>query len=169
MLECDFPFSWVQNAIYALWGKLFSKRTNSTCFFFSFTLFECIGSSLWYGDYAIKESKIVSNMWFFFPFHWEFTRKCFAAKNNLHTKHLAKILFHLACCLQESMSTSGGLPLDYEKAANAVYISSVFLKHLIENDVQLCLSLDLDEALPKDVLAGTYNCDCFRFCKHTDM
>ncbi|XP_057423371.1 uncharacterized protein LOC130717235 isoform X2 [Lotus japonicus] len=75
------------------------------------------------------------------------------AKNNLHTKHLAKILFHLACCLQESMSTSGGLPLDYEKAANAVYISSVFLKHLIENDVQLCLSLDLDEALPKDVLA----------------
>ncbi|KAJ1402570.1 Dyggve-Melchior-Clausen syndrome protein [Sesbania bispinosa] len=74
------------------------------------------------------------------------------AKNNCNTRHLAKILFHLACYLQESMSTSGVPPLVYEKAANAVYISSVFLKHLIENDIQLYLSLNDNEAILKDVL-----------------
>ncbi|CAI8604607.1 unnamed protein product [Vicia faba] len=74
------------------------------------------------------------------------------AKNNCHTRHLAKLLFHLACYLQEFMSTSGVPPLVYEKAANAVYISSMFLKHLIESGFQLYLSFDGDEAVLKDVL-----------------
>ncbi|RDX70979.1 Dymeclin [Mucuna pruriens] len=79
------------------------------------------------------------------------------AKNNCHTRHLAKILFHLACCLQESMSTSGASPLVYEKAVNAVYISSIFIKHLIEsvhddNNIHLYLSLEENEAIQKDDL-----------------
>ncbi|KAG4395031.1 hypothetical protein GLYMA_20G150500v4 [Glycine max] len=78
------------------------------------------------------------------------------AKNNCHTRHLAKILFHLACCLQEYMSSSGALPLVYEKAFNAVYISSIFLKHLIESvqgeNIQLYLSLEDNEDVQKDVL-----------------
>ncbi|RZB88924.1 Dymeclin isoform B [Glycine soja] len=78
------------------------------------------------------------------------------AKNNCHTRHLAKILFHLACCLQESMSSSGASPLVYEKAFNAVYISSIFLKHLIESDqgenIQLYPSLEDNEDVQKDVL-----------------
>ncbi|QCE08291.1 dymeclin [Vigna unguiculata] len=77
------------------------------------------------------------------------------AKNNCHTRHLAKILFHLARCLQESVSSSGVSPLVYEKAVNAVYFSSIFLKYLIESvqgDIQLYLSLEDDEAVPKDVL-----------------
>jgi hypothetical protein len=83
-----------------------------------------------------------------------FFLNCFAAKNNFHTRHLAKLLFHLACYLQESMSTSGVPPLVYEKAANAVYISSVFLKHLIESGMQLYLSFDGDEAGLRSVLGG---------------
>ncbi|OIW12485.1 hypothetical protein TanjilG_04649 [Lupinus angustifolius] len=78
------------------------------------------------------------------------------AKNNCHTRHLAKILFHLACCLQESMSTSGVSPLVYEKAISAVYICSVFLKHLIESvqgdNLDLYLSLNDCEDAPKDIL-----------------
>ncbi|XP_020203052.1 dymeclin isoform X2 [Cajanus cajan] len=77
-------------------------------------------------------------------------------KNNRNTRHLAKILFHLACYLQESMSTSGGPPLVYEKAVNAVYITSVFLKHLIEStqdgDVKLYLSLHDSESIPINIL-----------------
>ncbi|KEH38219.1 hypothetical protein MTR_2g063923 [Medicago truncatula] len=49
------------------------------------------------------------------------------------------------------MSTSGVPPLVYEKAANAVYIGFVFLKHLIESGMQLYLSFDGDEAVLKDV------------------
>jgi hypothetical protein len=52
------------------------------------------------------------------------------------------------------MSTSGVPPLVYEKAANAVYIGSVFLKHLIESGMQLYLSFEGDEAVLKDVLGG---------------
>ncbi|MED6108086.1 hypothetical protein PIB30_020182 [Stylosanthes scabra] len=78
------------------------------------------------------------------------------AKNNGQTRHLAKILFHMACSLQESMSSSGVPPFVYEKAVNAVYISSVFLKHLIESFqgdyVELHLSLDDNETIPMDVL-----------------
>ncbi|KAG4998322.1 hypothetical protein JHK82_029106 [Glycine max] len=83
------------------------------------------------------------------------------AKNNCHTRHLAKILFHLACCLQESMSSSGASPLVYEKAFNAVYISSIFLKHLIESDqgenIQLYPSLEDNEDVQKDVLRELLN------------
>ncbi|KAK7269269.1 hypothetical protein RIF29_21991 [Crotalaria pallida] len=65
--------------------------------------------------------------------------------------HLAKILFHLGYYLQESISTSSVPPSVYEKAINAVYISSVFLKHLIESvqgdNLQLYLSLYDNEAV----------------------
>ncbi|TKY53772.1 dymeclin isoform X1 [Spatholobus suberectus] len=78
------------------------------------------------------------------------------AKNNGNTRHLAKILFHLACYLQESMSNSGVPPLVYEKAVNAVYITSVFLKYLIESaqdgDIELYLSLHDSESIPKNIL-----------------
>ncbi|KAJ7979981.1 dymeclin [Quillaja saponaria] len=78
------------------------------------------------------------------------------AKNNYHSRHLAKILIHLACCLQESMSTSGVPSLVYSKAVNAVYIASVFLKHLIEisesDSLELYLSLAETEPAPKDIL-----------------
>jgi len=84
----------------------------------------------------------------------------FAAKNNCKTRHLAKILFHLACYLQESMSTSGVPLLVYEKAVNAVSFSSVFLKHLIESaqDGVLVLYLYLhdNESIPKSILGGKY-------------
>ncbi|KAK7270560.1 hypothetical protein RIF29_23790 [Crotalaria pallida] len=83
------------------------------------------------------------------------------AKNNSHTRHLAKILFHLGYYLQESFSTSGVPPSVYEKAINAVYISSVFLKHLIESvqgdNLELYLSLDDNEA----VLGGDQSVENF--------
>ncbi|XP_019432528.1 PREDICTED: dymeclin-like isoform X1 [Lupinus angustifolius] len=78
------------------------------------------------------------------------------ARNNCYTRHLAKILFHLACYLQESMSTSGVPPLVYGKAVNAVHITSVFLKHLIESaqggNINLYLALHVDESISKDIL-----------------
>ncbi|KAM7278037.1 hypothetical protein ACFE04_005171 [Oxalis oulophora] len=72
------------------------------------------------------------------------------AQNNPYTRHLAKILIHLSSCLQEVMSTSNASPAVYIKVINAAYISSVFLKHLIENSEsehfdELCLSLDENE------------------------
>ncbi|KAH0994061.1 hypothetical protein GBA52_005544 [Prunus armeniaca] len=79
------------------------------------------------------------------------------ARNNYHTRHLAKILIHMARCLQESISTSSGAPsLVYVKAVNAVYISSVFLKYFIENEKgdkieDLYLSLDESEPIPTDI------------------
>lgn len=47
------------------------------------------------------------------------------------------------------------------KAVNAVYISSVFLKYIIENSQSetiedLCLSLNENEPVPKDFVAGKY-------------
>ncbi|WCJ23861.1 hypothetical protein M5689_005863 [Euphorbia peplus] len=78
-------------------------------------------------------------------------------KNNCHTRHLAKLLIHLAKCVQESTSTSGPTSLAYVKAVNAAYISSVFLKYLIENaqsynNEDLYLSLDENEPIPKDFI-----------------
>ncbi|XP_021692003.2 uncharacterized protein LOC110673245 isoform X2 [Hevea brasiliensis] len=75
------------------------------------------------------------------------------AQNNCYTRHLAKILIHLTQCLQESISTSGAPSPVYTKAINAVYISSVFLKYLIENAQSnniedVCLSLDESEPVP---------------------
>ncbi|OAY55692.1 dymeclin [Manihot esculenta] len=75
------------------------------------------------------------------------------AQNNYKTRHLAKVLIHLSQCLQECISTSGAPSPVYMKAINAVYISSVFLKYLIENAQSnniedLCLSLDESEPVP---------------------
>jgi len=58
------------------------------------------------------------------------------------------------------VSSSGVSPLVYEKAVNAVYFSSIFLKYLIESvqgDIQLYLSLGDNEAVLKDVLRGMYD------------
>ncbi|XP_052191511.1 uncharacterized protein LOC127800753 isoform X8 [Diospyros lotus] len=78
-----------------------------------------------------------------------------AAQNNYYTRHLAKILVHLAWCLQECVSASVVPPSAYYKAINATYISSVFLKYLIENAKndtfeELYLSLDESEAVPSN-------------------
>ncbi|KAB2599699.1 dymeclin-like [Pyrus ussuriensis x Pyrus communis] len=79
------------------------------------------------------------------------------AQNNYRTRHLAKILIHMARCLQESISTSSGAPsIVYMKAVNAVYISSVFLKYFIENAKdekieELHLSLEESEPMPTDI------------------
>lgn len=90
----------------------------------------------------------------------------YSAKNNYCTRHLAKILIHLGQCLQECISTSGVPSTVYTKAVNAVYISSVFLKYLIENAkseniLELHLSLDESEAIQNNFSAGnshaTYN------------
>ena len=87
-----------------------------------------------------------------------------AAQNNSYTRHLAKILIHLSWCLQECISTSDASDASndvYDKAVNAIYISSVFLKYLIENAEdgnleELYLSLDENEPIPKDFVLG--NC-----------
>ncbi|KAK8984258.1 hypothetical protein V6N11_029575 [Hibiscus sabdariffa] len=75
--------------------------------------------------------------------------------NHHHTRHLAKILIHLSWCLQEAIRASGAPSPIYLKAINAVYISSVFLKYIIENTQsdtieELCLSLHENEPVPKD-------------------
>ncbi|GLT61548.1 hypothetical protein SLA2020_342470 [Shorea laevis] len=74
------------------------------------------------------------------------------AQNNCCTRHLAKILIHLAWCLEEATQTSGAPSAVYMKAVNAVYISSVFLKYTFENSqsenlAQLYLSLDENEPI----------------------
>ncbi|XP_044500377.1 dymeclin isoform X2 [Mangifera indica] len=79
------------------------------------------------------------------------------AQNNCNTRHLAKILIHLTQCLQESISSSGSQSTTYMKAINAVYISSVFLKYLIENAQsdkfdELHLSLAESEPIPKEFI-----------------
>ncbi|XP_022721782.1 dymeclin-like isoform X2 [Durio zibethinus] len=77
------------------------------------------------------------------------------AQNNRQTRHLAKILIHLSWCLQEVIRTSGAPSPVYVKAVNAVCISSVFLKYIIENSQsdnieELGLSLHENEPVPKD-------------------
>ncbi|KAJ8464683.1 hypothetical protein OPV22_027235 [Ensete ventricosum] len=72
------------------------------------------------------------------------------AQHNYHTNHLAKILIHLVWCLQDLISTSSGSATAYRKSVNAAYISSVFLKFIIENAKganfeELHLNLDKDE------------------------
>ncbi|KAK6780924.1 hypothetical protein RDI58_023108 [Solanum bulbocastanum] len=78
------------------------------------------------------------------------------AQNNCYTRHLAKILIHLSWCLQECVSTSDASSSAYVKALNAVYVSSVFLKHLIENAKtdnfeDLYMSLNESEEIPSNV------------------
>lgn len=80
-------------------------------------------------------------------------------RNNYNTRHLAKILVHLAWCLQECVSTSGAPSVVHGKALNALYISSIFLKYLVENAKtdkieELNLFLDETEPAPTDVTEG---------------
>uniref|UniRef100_A0A1J3GUI3 Dymeclin n=1 Tax=Noccaea caerulescens TaxID=107243 RepID=A0A1J3GUI3_NOCCA len=75
------------------------------------------------------------------------------AQSNGYTRHLAKLLIHLSWCLQELLQPSDAQSSIYKKAVNATYISSVFLKHLIENGKsdsleELHLSLDESEPVP---------------------
>ncbi|PWZ30063.1 Dymeclin [Zea mays] len=72
------------------------------------------------------------------------------AENNYQTKHLAKILIHLVWCLQECTSTTSVSSVVYRRAINAAYISSIFLKFIIENAKtdswqELCLVIDRSE------------------------
>lgn len=81
------------------------------------------------------------------------------AQNNYDTRHLVKILIHMVWCLQESMTTSIGPSTTYMKAVNAAYISSIFLKYLIENAKsdnfeELYLCIDETEAGQKDFPRG---------------
>ncbi|XP_078430945.1 dyggve-melchior-clausen syndrome protein [Wolffia australiana] len=79
-------------------------------------------------------------------------------KNNHQTRHLAKILLHLAWSLREcqaNLNTSSTL-----KAVNAAYISSTFLKHFIENSKihkfeDLYLEIDESEMRPEDLSEDT--------------
>lgn len=83
------------------------------------------------------------------PFPPYFFSSARAAQNNYQTRHLAKILIHMVWCLQECMTTSSLSSILYTKAVNATYISSVFLKFIIESaktDTFEELYLSLDEA-----------------------
>ncbi|KAL8234505.1 hypothetical protein R6Q59_020605 [Mikania micrantha] len=95
-----------------------------------------------------------------FDLHWPANRVEQAcqtfAQNNCSTRHLAKILVHLAWCLQESLSNPDVLSVALMKAVNASYISSVFLKYSIENlksenPEDLYLSLDESETIPNNI------------------
>lgn len=81
--------------------------------------------------------------------------------NNCTTRHLAKILIHLAWCLQECVSDSGVAFPAIPKALNALFVSSVFLKDLIEkaksdNFEELYLSLDDTEPIPSNFSKGPF-------------
>ncbi|KAK6130247.1 hypothetical protein DH2020_036057 [Rehmannia glutinosa] len=82
------------------------------------------------------------------------------AMNNCKTRHLAKILIHLAWCLQECISASDVASPAFSKALNASFISSVFLKYLIENSKsdnfeELYLLLDESDPLPNNFSEGS--------------
>ncbi|KAK1395267.1 Dymeclin [Heracleum sosnowskyi] len=92
-----------------------------------------------------------------FDHHWpshRYHQACLIfAQNNCFTRHLAKILIHLAWCLQALVGTSGVQSEALTKAVNALHISSVFLQYLIENakgntNEELYLSMDDSESLP---------------------
>ncbi|KAK9086993.1 hypothetical protein Syun_029387 [Stephania yunnanensis] len=80
------------------------------------------------------------------------TEACEAfAKTNFRTRHLAKVLIHLVWCLQEYLSSPAISSRIHTKAINAAYLSSVFMKYIIENAKsenfeELYLSLGDDEA-----------------------
>ncbi|KAH9618014.1 hypothetical protein KSS87_003236 [Heliosperma pusillum] len=92
-----------------------------------------------------------------FHLHWSPHRvhqACHSlVQNNCHTRHMAKLLIHFACCLQDCTSVSDAPSTSFAKALNAVYLSSVFLKYAIENSQtdnfeELYLALDENEAVP---------------------
>ncbi|XP_057771541.1 uncharacterized protein LOC130991379 isoform X2 [Salvia miltiorrhiza] len=81
------------------------------------------------------------------------------AMNNCKTRHLTKILINLAWCLQECVSASDMESPAFSKALNALFISSVFLKYLIENTrtdnfEELYLSLDETDPVPNNFSKG---------------
>ncbi|VFQ69516.1 unnamed protein product [Cuscuta campestris] len=78
------------------------------------------------------------------------------AKNNCNTRHLAKCLVHLSWCLQECVSASDVQSLSFMKALNAAYISSIFMKYLIENTSsdnfeELYISLNESKEMPHNL------------------
>ncbi|XP_074307211.1 uncharacterized protein LOC141642331 [Silene latifolia] len=80
-------------------------------------------------------------------------------QNNCHTRHMAKLLIHFACCLQDCTSVSDAPSTSFAKALNAVHLSSVFLKYAIENSQtdnfeELYLALDENEAVPSGFSKG---------------
>ncbi|XP_042038278.1 dymeclin-like isoform X5 [Salvia splendens] len=82
------------------------------------------------------------------------------AMNNCKTRHLVKILINLAWCLQECVSASDMESTAFSKALNALFISSVFLKYLIENTrsdnfEELYLSLDETDPVPNNFSKGS--------------
>lgn len=79
-----------------------------------------------------------------------------------------KILINLAWCLQECVSASDMESTAFSKALNALFISSVFLKYLIENTrsdnfEELYLSLDETDPVPNNFSKGStcYVCTGF--------
>lgn len=71
-----------------------------------------------------------------------------------------KILINLAWCLEECVSASDMESPAFSKALNAVFISSVFLKYLIENTrtdnfEELYLSLDETDPEPNNFSRGS--------------
>ncbi|KAL1543304.1 dymeclin-like [Salvia divinorum] len=83
------------------------------------------------------------------------------AMNNCKTRHLVKILINLVWCLQECVSASDMESTAFSKALNALFISSVFLKYLIENTrsdnyEELYLSLDETDHVPNNFLKGQH-------------
>ncbi|CAA0829092.1 Unknown protein [Striga hermonthica] len=80
------------------------------------------------------------------------------AMNNCNTRHLVKILIHLAWCLQDCSASDVPSPA-YPKALNALFMLSVFLKNLIENAKsdnfeELYLSLGETEPTPTNFSKG---------------
>ncbi|XP_011090669.1 dymeclin [Sesamum indicum] len=85
----------------------------------------------------------------------------FFAMNNYNTRHLAKILIHLAWCLEDCISAADVTSLAFSKSLNALFVSSVFLKYLIENSKtddfeELYLSLGEKEPVPHNFSKGQH-------------
>lgn len=84
-----------------------------------------------------------------------------AATNNCNTRHLAKMLIHLTWCLQDCIAASGVESPAFSKALNALFLSSTFLKYLIEsakseNFEELYLLLDETEPIPDNFSEGSF-------------
>lgn len=83
----------------------------------------------------------------------------YAAQHNYYTNHLAKILIHLVWSLEDLLHQSSRPLTSYRKSVNAAYVSSVFLKFIIENAKgknfeELCLNLDQDEKKQNNLPTG---------------
>ncbi|XP_042061033.1 dymeclin-like [Salvia splendens] len=82
------------------------------------------------------------------------------ARNNCDTRHLTKILIHLSWCLQECVDDASAAESPaFSKSLNALLLSSIFLKYLIEsatsdNFEELYLLLDETEPIPNNFSKG---------------